>query len=313
MNLSYNKNPESIVKSSDEYFDYANFFEYKPKNIHDKSLPSSFILAKAFETMEIDKRYIDLALKIQEKQGVNRTVFGLRLYGNVIDLEYYFFYPKKFKKNSFENVSHLLNPYCKSNFKLQEIGVDAHLLSVNLKPDGIEGMNIYYPVIDKEKPLMTVADTGYYFNSVDPVIQSCYLACDSSQLEKVNTYYSFFGVHQLYEILERVYWCCRQLFPNEDSYIANQILKFPYLYKNGNFFYPSAVTLKKDTVGFYFLNISFDNLILFLRFHKYPESFVVAIEEQRQNLNHIQFDVGFDIFIKDGQLHIRKAAFGGIF
>lgn len=311
--LKTDLDPFLLVKNSHEYFDYANFFQYYPQNITSSALPSSYILAIAFETLGIDRKFIDLALKIQETNGVNRSVFGLRLYGNKLDLEYYFFYPKKFPQNSFENISTLLTPYFKQPLIKKSIDVDAHLLSVNLKSDGIDGMNIYYPLIDPDKPVMSVDDTEYYFNSIDPIIQSTKLKVNSTELERENIYYSYFGAHQLYDIFERTYECCRKLFPNENPLLANQFLKFQYLYKDGIFIHPSAVTLKKGAVGFYFLDIGFDNLILFLKQHGYADEFIIRIQNEKQNLKHLHFDVGFDIILDKGNFIVRKAAFGGIF
>lgn len=305
--------PASFVKDNGRYYD-VNYFEYFPNNLHKGSLPSAVLLQKAFEAKLLDKKLVARILEIQDALGINSTLWGLRFENNTFSLEFYFFYPKKFPQNSLQNLKKVLDPYLKIPLKKdQKLKKGCYLISYNLNSEYIEKLNIYYPVLSKSSPLISMDDIGYVFNSVDPVFNSFYYTPQDAAYEKTNTYYTFFGLYQLYDILEKTYECCRKLFPDEDPVVSNRYLKFPYLYDGGKLTHTSAVTLKESAIGFYFLDLSVSRFITFLKYHKYPDAYIRSIEKDMKNLDHLKFDVGVDFYLKDGKFVIKKTAFWGSF
>jgi hypothetical protein len=311
-NKSFYPSPMSFVHNDRNYYD-VRFLQFYPKNIHAHSRTASYLLAKAFEHLNLDKSYINRILEIQKIQGINTSLWGLRFEKNKFSLEFYFYFPKKFRQNSFENLKKILNPYLKVPITKEKIKKDYYLISYNLDSSHIDVLNIYYTVLNPSKPVITIADTRFYFNSEKPVFHSYYFQPGRAGLKKVNTYYGFFGIHQQYAILEEIYACCRKLFPKEDPALSNKYLLFPYLYENGKLAHPFSVTLKPKAIGIYFAGLSVEQFIGFLRYHKYPDAYIRSVEKEKKNLDHIEYDIVVDFYLKNGKFLIKKTAFFGSF
>jgi hypothetical protein len=304
--------PMSFALDNGKYYD-VNFFQYYPSLPSKNAHPSAYLLAQAFNKIPLPKYIIDRILEIQREQGVNTTLWGLRNEKNKFSLEFYFFYPEKFKQNSFKELKKILNPHIKKQFTTETLKKGYYLISYNLDSPEIKALNVYYPVINRSKPMITIDDTGFSFNLENPVFHSYLFSPGQKALTKTNTYYTFFGVHQLFGILEKTYEVCRKLFPKENCLLANKYLGLPYLFQNGRMFHSSAITVKKETIGLYFIGLSIENFILFLKTHRYPPAYIKALETEKQNLAHLKYDVGLDFYLANGKFKIKKTAFFGSF
>ena len=68
---------------------------------------------------------------------------------------------------------------------------------------------------------------------------------------------------------------------------------------------------KNDSV--YFSGIDVDQLIFFLKRMDYPAELIFFVEENRSNLDHLQYDVGVDYRMQGKDLVILKSGYYGIF
>jgi hypothetical protein len=68
---------------------------------------------------------------------------------------------------------------------------------------------------------------------------------------------------------------------------------------------------QNDTV--YFSGIDVDQLLFFLKQLHYPPAIVGFVEENRAQLDHLLYDVGFDYITKDDQVRIVKSGYYGVF
>ena len=73
-----------------------------------------------------------------------------------------------------------------------------------------------------------------------------------------------------------------------------------------------VVANKKTHDGIYFSRITVDQLLLFLKRTKYPESLIDFVERNRADLDHMLYDVGIDYRRTEQGLEVVKSAFYGL-
>ncbi|MBW1888561.1 MAG: hypothetical protein JRI52_09470, partial [Deltaproteobacteria bacterium] len=74
-----------------------------------------------------------------------------------------------------------------------------------------------------------------------------------------------------------------------------------------------VVANKQRNDAVYFSGINVDQLIFFLKRMNYPGEFTSFVEENRDKLDHLQYDVGFDYRMEGRDLRILKSAYYGNF
>ncbi len=74
-----------------------------------------------------------------------------------------------------------------------------------------------------------------------------------------------------------------------------------------------VVANKQGNDAVYFSGIDVDQLIFFLKKMNYPGELTFFVEENRSNLDHLQYDVGFDYRMEGKELVILKSGYYGIF
>ena len=63
----------------------------------------------------------------------------------------------------------------------------------------------------------------------------------------------------------------------------------------------------------YFSGVDIDQLQWFLDWLQYPAAIIEFVRCNRDNLDHLLFDVGFDYRMEHGKLHIIKSGYYGVF
>ena len=74
-----------------------------------------------------------------------------------------------------------------------------------------------------------------------------------------------------------------------------------------------VVANKQHNDALYFSRITIDQLIFFLRRMEYPAPHVAFIENNRDRLDHLLYDVGIDYRMEGGELRFLKSGYYGIF
>ena len=72
-----------------------------------------------------------------------------------------------------------------------------------------------------------------------------------------------------------------------------------------------VVANKRRNDGIYFSGISIDQLLFFLRRTGYPPDLVAYIAANRDGLDHMRYDVGYDYVMQDGRIRVLKASYYG--
>jgi hypothetical protein len=73
------------------------------------------------------------------------------------------------------------------------------------------------------------------------------------------------------------------------------------------------VANKQGNDAVYFSRINVDQLIFFMRRMDYPKEMTSFVVAHRDNLDHLQFDVGYDYRMEGSDLVILKSGYYGFF
>jgi hypothetical protein len=303
-------------KVNHKFFD-IHFFEYYPKE-KKQSLPTAFLLS---ESIPIFKYTSDVKQDIQNikfTNDENSTLWGIKNEKGVFSVEYYFYFKKKYPQNSLENLKQLFEKYTTHDFDINRFVNNYFLVSINPINNKIEGFNIYYSVINNNYPVHNLEDLGFITNFSNAVETSHYFDFETKSIHQCNTYHGIASSSELPLLYRVINKLSNKLFPTENSDIVYKLFEFPYLIitktaRNVGIHLPTGVTDKNDCIGLYFTALNIKQFILFLTFHNYPEPYIERIRLNSDNLNHIRFDVGIDVFVENNKLMIKKTSFYGSF
>lgn len=281
-----------------------NFIPYTPRNLHGRSWTSARLLDTAFPLLAMAPEWKAVIGDIQCATGPGQTVWGLRQEAGRYSLELYFYYPKRHAAHDVQRVQALLEPYVVRPFALDVEMGNYECLSFNLASQQVDGLNIYY--IDD------------YRVSESIQAHSWFLPAGSLQMEKRNTYHALLtesGFHEdgfhFSDASRKVEECCRRLFPGEDAALAAFYERYEWLWQGGVFNAPVGVAEKSGAAGLYFMRLSINQFIAFLREHGYPALLVDRLAVEKDNLAHMRYDIGIDFYLEGGRAVIRKTAFFG--
>ena len=76
---------------------------------------------------------------------------------------------------------------------------------------------------------------------------------------------------------------------------------------------PGDVLCKKHNDAIYFSRITIDQLILFLERTDHPDALLSYIRQNRDNLDHMLYDVGMDYVMDGDHIRILKTSYYGLF
>jgi hypothetical protein len=122
---------------------------------------------------------------------------------------------------------------------------------------------------------------------------------------RLDNFYFFFDAAREMEHIRAKIACSAHL--DLPSFPMDQIL-WPELRDCG----VVVVANKKHNDGVYFSRINVDQLILFLKRTRYPSDLIAFVETNRDDLDHLLYDVGIDYVKTANGLEIVKSAFYGL-
>ncbi|MDY6845202.1 MAG: hypothetical protein SVW57_14075 [Thermodesulfobacteriota bacterium] len=274
------------VLDDEVFFNFA-LLEYEPKKSFAGKLRVGNILLYSFDILRCNGSYYNLVKEIRKEIGLNQTVWGIKKIGNVICWELYFYrqyQPDKIKIKEIGNI------FAK-HFAVGEFDVDEDLpylmFSFDLESnnDKIENLHMYF-----DEP-------------VENNFRAWSYKIRENQKEYEN-YYEFVLSSDKQRILAKLF-----ASPYIDSQVDVSRILIPEL-MDCTFLCFAA---KRNENGIYFWGINVEQFIFFLKQFDYPEQLVAFVEKHKENLDYVQFDVGFDYYIEGNTFKIRKSGFYGTF
>ncbi len=276
----------------DLFFDFC-LWDYKPIVPYENKFRSVNLLFQSFDMLGVNERIFNLVQAIREGIGVSRTVWGIKQLGNDIAWEFYFYdYKRRERERSITKLLDIISPLVSCDIRANE---DHHyfMFSIDIDNDLISGEK------DLEEIHMYIGNPGSTVSS-----GICYsLTSRGTRLE--NFYFFFDAIRELKDIEAKI--AC-SAYVDLTQISIDQIL-WPEL-RNCKVI---VVANKQKNDSVYFSGIDVDQLIFFLKRMDYPAELIFFVEENRSNLDHLQYDVGVDYRMEGKNLVLLKSGYYGIF
>ena len=276
----------------DLFFDFC-LWDYKPIVPYESKFRSVNLLFQSFDMLGVNERIFNLVQAIREGIGVSRTVWGVKQLGNDIAWEFYFYdYKRRERERSITKLLDIINPLVPCDIKANEDHL-YFMFSIDIDDDLISGEK------DLEEIHMYIGNPGSTVSS-----GICYsLTSRGTRLE--NFYFFFDAIRELKDIEAKI--AC-SAYVDSTQINIDQIL-WPEL-RNCKVI---VVANKQENDSVYFSGIDVDQLIFFLKRMDYPAELIFFVEENRSNLDHLQYDVGVDYRMEGKDLLLLKSGYYGIF
>ena len=276
----------------DLFFDFC-LWGYRPIVPYENKFRSVNLLFQSFDMLGVNERIFNLVQAIREGIGVSRTVWGVKQLGNDIVWEFYFYdYKRRERERSITKLLDIINPLVPCDIKANEDHL-YFMFSIDIDDDLISGEK------DLEEIHMYIGNPGSTVSS-----GICYsLTSRGTRLE--NFYFFFDAIRELKDIEAKI--AC-SAYVDSTQINIDQIL-WPEL-RNCKVI---VVANKQENDSVYFSGIDVDQLIFFLKRMDYPAELIFFVEENRSNLDHLQYDVGVDYRMEGKNLVLLKSGYYGIF
>lgn len=256
-------------------------------------LRSVNLLFNSFAESRLGPQASEIVSAIRREFGLLRTVWGIKQASGTISWEFYFYdYERTARSRSVSGLLRAVQPWLGSEIVADE-GLPYFMFSIDLSGDQLCSSG-------------TIDEVQIYIGNVGSSVSSgiCYgLAGDSIRLKN---FYFFFDARQEMELIEGKVQSSAYL--GEGACPIDEIL-LPELRDCDVI----VVANKTDRDGVYFSRIRVNQLIWFLRRMGFPHAEVEWIERNRDRLDHMLFDVGFDYRMEAGCLKVVKSAYYGVF
>ena len=285
-----------------ERFEYATsrdpalnycLWQYAPARPAEDNFRSINLLLQSFEYARVDERAYDIINLIRDAIGPFRTVFGVKLLGDRLAWEFYFYdYARRQRQVSISRVLEAIRPLVRCDVRPIE-SLPYFMFSLDLDAEIAAGRR------DLDVVHMYVGNPG---SAVSSGIAYALLT-GSVTLE--NFYFFFDAARQLDEAAGKI--CSSAHF--DDTRLPVDEILVPELRRCKTL----CVANKQTHDCVYFSGIDVHQLLYFLERLAYPEPVIAFVRQHASRLDHLLFDVGFDYRTEDGRLRILKSGYYGVF
>ena len=276
----------------DLFFDFC-LWEYKPLVSYENKFRSANLLYHSFDVANVNEEIFQLVQTIREGFGIGNTVWGVKQLGKHIFWEFYFYdYRRIERERSITKLLDIIKPFISCEVKANE-NHHYFMFSIDINKDFISG------VADLEEIHMYIGNPGSTVSS-----GICYsLTTEGTRLE--NFYFFFDAKKQMDDIIPKIS-CSSYIDSTEiaiDRILWNEMRSCKVI----------VVANKQENDAIYFSGIDVDQLIFFLKRMNYPAESISFVEENRDKLDHLLYDVGFDYRMEGNDLKILKSGYYGNF
>ncbi|OQX64179.1 MAG: hypothetical protein B5M56_00360 [Desulfococcus sp. 4484_241] len=280
------------AQENDAFYNYC-LYEYDPLTPVAGKLRSVSLLRHSFSFMNAGRAMYDLIPALRKAVGPGNTVWGLKKAGQAISWEYYFYdYRRRDRERSVSMVLEAMRPWVRTRIIPNE-NLHYFMFSIDITDDLLKG----------DGELDTV---HLYIGNPGSAVSAgiCYAVTEEGACLE-NFYHFYHPADQMDEIISKIV-CSAQI---DDLRVPVDKILWPELRQ--------CVTIccanKPRCDCIYFSGITVDQFLFFLGKMDYPEPLVSFVEQHRDRLDHLLFDVGFDYRMEEGALVIPKSGYYGTF
>jgi hypothetical protein len=278
--------------AEDVFFDFC-LWEYRPVVPFEGKLRSASLLFHSFELAGVDERVFDLVATIRKGFGICQTVWGVKRVADDIRWEFYFYdYGRRERKRSITKLLDIVRPYLCCNLEANE-NLLYFMFSIDIDKNLLSG-------------LRTLEEIHMYIGNPGSTVSSgiCYsLTRDQTRME--NFYFFFDAKKEMEDILGKI--AC-------SAHVDTKTIPIDrILWPEMRGCRIIVVANKQQNDAIYFSRVDVDRLLFFLEKMNYPKELVSFVKENRSDLDHLLYDVGYDYRMEGRDLAILKSGFYGIF
>jgi hypothetical protein len=251
------------------------------------------LLYQTFDHTGMDPRAVDIVEAIRDGIGPFRTVFGVKLLGEKVAWEFYFYdYERRRRQVSISRVLQAIRPFIPTDIEPNE----------NL-PYFMFSLDMNYDIVTARAPLDVVH--MYVGNPGSTVSSGIAYAVRANSTTLENFYFFFDAASQLADVAGKI--TSSALF--DDTQLNVEAVLIPQLRRCRTI----CLANKQTHDCIYFSGVDIDQLKWFLHWLRYPDAITAFVTKNRDNLDHLLFDVGFDYRMEHGTLRIIKSGYYGVF
>jgi hypothetical protein len=281
-----------FATSQDPSLNYCLWPYPPPAPVEDK-FRSVNLLYQSFDHARISPRAFNIVYAIIDCIGPFRTVFGVKLLGDQLAWEFYFYdYGRRQRQVSISRVLQAIRPFMPTAIAPNE-NLPYFMFSLDLDDQlatGRRALDVVHMYVGNPG---SVVSSGIAYA----------LRAETTTLE--NFYFFFDARTQLAEVAGKI--TSSALF--DDTRIPVDAVMVPELRTCRTI----CVANKQTHDCIYFSGVTIDQLIWFLVRLRYPAGITEFVQQNRASLDHLLFDVGFDYRQERDGLRILKSGYYGVF
>lgn len=278
--------------AQDPHLNYC-LWQYHPAAPAEDKFRAVNLLYHSFELAGIHSNAYAVVDAIRDAIGPFRTVFGIKLLGDRLGWEYYFYdYRRREREVAISHVIEALRPFARCDIRPNE-SIPYFMFSIDIDDALVTGrraLDVVHMYIGN--PGSTVSSGIAY--ALRPA---------STTLE--NFYFFFDAKTQLQQAADKIF-CSAHVDPPRIH--ADQIL-WPDLREC----HTICVANKQQNDCVYFSGVNVDQLLIFLKRFSYPREIISMVETNRGSLDHLLYDIGIDYRVEGSQVRVLKSGYYGVF
>ena len=276
----------------DRYFDYC-LWPYVPRKPVQGKLRASNLLFHSFEHAQIGPNAFETVALIQKRFGQTGSIWGVKHIEDRIGWEFYFYdYQRRERELSVSALQEAISPIVPSTLRISET-----------HPYFMFSVDIDDALLSGERQL---EDVHLYVGNPGSVVSSGIAYQVTNEQSRLENFYFFFDAQSdLHGVADKI---SSSIHFDDTQQDINSVLR-PELRDCRTICIANKATC--DTV--YFSGVDVNQLIFALTWLQFPQGIRAFIEENRNSLDHLRFDVGFDYTTKDGAIEIIKSGYYGVF
>lgn len=284
--------PLERVSTGEPLRDYC-LWDYPPRVAPEGKWHASNLLFQSFKAAGLDDTFIPVCEAIREAIGFNQTVWGIKFAQGRISWEFYFYdYQRLERQVSISKLIEVLKPFVRCELQFSE---QRPYFMFSLDLDASWG-----------QPRSQLKEINVYMGNAGSNVSSGLSYSLTKEGLLFENLYSFFDAQQeREEAIEKALCSSHFDLPN----FSVDELMLPELMDCGVL----VVANKRECEGIYFSRIGVDQLLWFMDEMAYPEALSAYIRANRDQLDHLNFDVGLDYLWRDGRIQFHKTAYYGVF
>lgn len=268
-------------------------WDYSPAAPAEDKFRSINLLLRSFDYAGLDARAFRVIESIRDELGPFRTVFGIKRLRDKMAWEFYFYdYARRQRDVSISRVLSAIRPLVSCNVAADE-RLPYFMFSIDFDAELASGVR-------------TLDVVHMYIGNPGSVVSSGIAYAVRSTETKLENFYFFFDARtQLADVAGKIGSSAHF----DETRISVEAVLLPELRDCRTI----CVANKQTHDCVYFSGVNVDQLLWFLNRFSYPEPIRSFIADNRSNLDHLLFDVGFDYRMDGTSLAVLKSGYYGVF